>query len=83
MIPITKVQGILMGKLKRVIFYFLFALTFSVAISSLLSCEKEINPASSGSGLDCGSGKVSWDANVQRCRDISNGQFVKSCCCGH
>jgi DNA-directed RNA polymerase subunit M/transcription elongation factor TFIIS len=38
---------------------------------------------SSATCTSCGSGDVYWDSNAKRCRDNDNGQFVKSCCCGH
>lgn len=46
-------------------------------------CAKS-NPTGPSVGCsDCGSGNVYWDTSADRCRDRSNGQFVKSCCCGH
>lgn len=47
-----------------------------------LSCSSDNGPTSSGCG-GCGSGDVYWDGGANRCRDNSNGHFVKSCCCGH
>jgi hypothetical protein len=38
---------------------------------------------SSATCTSCGSGDVYWDSGAKRCRDNDNGQFVKSCCCGH
>lgn len=58
----------------------LLVLAIASAASPLLSCSKKSSTAPCS---DCGSGDVYWDASVPRCRDHSNGQFVKSCCCGH
>lgn len=49
-------------------------------------CEEDSTTSSGGSSetcTSCGSGDVYWDNNAERCRDNDNGQFVKSCCCGH
>ena len=59
----------------------LIAAILAVVSPLLQGCGEE-NPASA-SCTDCGSGDVYWDTSVDRCRDRDNGQFVKSCCCGH
>lgn len=53
-------------------------LLLGLLLTTVGSCSKPTKPCSS-----CGSGSVSWDGGVNRCRDTANGQFVKSCCCGH
>jgi hypothetical protein len=61
--------------LKLLLLLMLWAVSFAVSSS----CSKSPTaPCSS-----CGSGDVYWDSGVDRCRDHANGQFVKSCCCGH
>lgn len=60
----------------------LLAGTLTATAQNLAGCgDTSTGPGSSGCG-DCPA-SVSWDSGVDRCRDNSNGQFAKSCCCGH
>ena len=59
----------------------LLALILLSAFVPIVSCSRS-SPATAPC-TDCGSGNVYWDTGVNRCRDHANGQFVKSCCCGH
>jgi len=59
----------------------LLVLAIASSIAPLMSCSK--SKSATAPCADCGSGNVYWDTSVSRCRDSSNGQFVKSCCCGH
>lgn len=64
---------------RRRISFILLALFIVASTFSIFACSKPTAPACT----DCGSGNIYWDTGANRCRDNSNGQFVKSCCCGH
>jgi len=69
-------------KTYRVAIVCLVAILMLGIANSFLGCGDDANPTSA-SCSSCGSGDVYWDTNADRCRDNDNGQFVKSCCCGH
>jgi len=56
----------------------LLAITLALTLLPIVACSKKPTAPSSSCPTD-----VYWDSGVSRCRDHSNGQFVKSACCGH
>jgi len=57
----------------------LFLLFFAVTVALNLTCKPEDNPAASP---ECGSGRVSWDAKGQVCRDLADNKIIPNKCCG-
>lgn len=72
---------------RKVLLGVVMGFTLVAAMSPLFQgCGDDSTAPSGGSSAtctSCGSGDVYWDSNAERCRDNDNGQFVKSCCCGH
>ena len=66
-------------KTKGVIRIVLFLGFFAFTVVVNLNCSDD-NPVK---GPECGSGKNTWDAKPQVCRDQTNNQIVPSSCCGH
>ena len=65
-------------RIKTVVQIVLFLIFFAFTIAVNLNCSDN-KPVK---GPECGSGRNSWDAKSQNCRDLSNNQIVPNSCCG-
>jgi hypothetical protein len=66
-------------KPKEVFRIAIFMIFFAFTVAINLNCSSDDNPIK---GPECGSGKNTWDAKSQSCRDLSNNLPVPNSCCG-